>query len=178
MIFTIVYISCILRLEEYENTSYLGDVFFFVRKVVIAVTQKQKRFCQEYARSGNAKQSAINAGYSEKTAYSIGNENLNKPEVKKYLQELTEQIESEKIASAREMQEHLTAIIRKQMEEEVIVVEGCGDGISEAIIKKKTSSIKDIVRAIETLAKMQGVMTNAQVNVCVPVFRGEGDLED
>lgn len=32
----------------------------------------------------NATQAAIRAGYSEKTAYSIGDENLKKPEIKKY----------------------------------------------------------------------------------------------
>ena len=35
---------------------------------------KQKKFCDEYIKSGNAKQSAIKAGYSPKTAYSIGND--------------------------------------------------------------------------------------------------------
>ena len=143
------------------------------------MTPKQKKFCLEYARTGNAKQSAIDAGYSKKTAYSIGNENLNKPEVQKFLQQLTEQMESEKIASAREMQEKLTAIIRQELDEEVIVTEGCGDGVTEAVTKKKKSSIRDVVKAIETLAKLQGLFdTSTNVNVVIPVFGGEEDLQD
>ena len=49
---------------------------------------KQKRFCEEYIVDLNATQAAIRAGYSEKTAYSIGHENLNKPDIEIYIQEL------------------------------------------------------------------------------------------
>lgn len=46
-------------------------------------TRKQLRFINEYLIDLNATQAAIRAGYSEKTAYSIGQENLKKPEIKK-----------------------------------------------------------------------------------------------
>lgn len=55
------------------------------------LTPKQKRFCEEYVIDLNATQSAIRAGYSKKTAYSIGNENLIKPEIQSYIQELKKQ---------------------------------------------------------------------------------------
>ncbi len=45
------------------------------------MTPKQARFVSEYMIDLNATQAAIRAGYSAKTAYSIGNENLNKPEI-------------------------------------------------------------------------------------------------
>ena len=45
------------------------------------LTPKQAAFVAEYVKDGNATQAAIRAGYSEKTAYSIGNENLSKPEI-------------------------------------------------------------------------------------------------
>jgi phage terminase small subunit len=45
------------------------------------LTAKQERFVQEYLIDLNATQAAIRAGYSEKTSYSIGQENLNKPEI-------------------------------------------------------------------------------------------------
>lgn len=45
------------------------------------LTEKQKRFVEEYMKDLNATQAAIRAGYSKKTAYSIGDENLKKPEV-------------------------------------------------------------------------------------------------
>ena len=46
------------------------------------MTQKQKRFCEEYLVDLNATQAAIRAGYSPDTAYSIGAENLKKPEIR------------------------------------------------------------------------------------------------
>jgi len=49
------------------------------------LTAKQKLFCHEYLIDLNATQAAIRAGYSEKTAYSIGNENLKKPEIAEYV---------------------------------------------------------------------------------------------
>ena len=47
------------------------------------LTPKQAKFVKEYkANGGNGTQAAIKAGYSKKTAYSIGEENLRKPEIK------------------------------------------------------------------------------------------------
>ena len=51
------------------------------------LTKKQDAFVKAYLLNGfNATQAAIEAGYSEKTAYSIGNENLSKPEIKKAIE--------------------------------------------------------------------------------------------
>ena len=143
------------------------------------MTSKMKKFCLEYANSGNATKSAKLAGYSEKTAKSQGERLLRNPEVKAFLQKLADEMQSSKIASAREMQEVLTSIIRGEYEEEVIVVEGCGDGVSEAVTKRKKPSTKDVTQAVNTLAKMQGVLDNkASLNVLIPVFGGEEDLEE
>ena len=56
------------------------------------LTQKQDKFIREYLANGyNATQAAIKAGYSKKTAYSIGQENLTKPEIKAALAQHSEQ---------------------------------------------------------------------------------------
>jgi phage terminase small subunit len=47
----------------------------------MALTDKQQRFVEEYLVDLNATQAAIRAGYSEATAYSIGHENLSKPDI-------------------------------------------------------------------------------------------------
>lgn len=52
------------------------------------LTNKQKRFCEEYLIDLNATQAAVRAGYSEKTADRIANQNLKKLEVQQYLQKL------------------------------------------------------------------------------------------
>lgn len=143
------------------------------------MTERQERFCQEYAKLGNATQSAIEAGYSQKTAYSAGQRLLKNVEVQERIRELAGEIKNEKIADARQMQEVLTSIIFQEAEEEVVVVEGCGDGISEAVTKKKKPSQSDRIKAIQLLARMQGVLDNsATLNVIVPVYGGDQDLED
>ena len=52
------------------------------------LTDKQEAFCQEYLIDLNATQAAIRAGYSEKTAASMGQQNLIKLEITKRLHEL------------------------------------------------------------------------------------------
>ncbi len=54
------------------------------------LTPKQEKFCEYYIEYDNATKAAIAAGYSQKTAYSIGDENLKKPEIKEYLKKRRE----------------------------------------------------------------------------------------
>jgi phage terminase small subunit len=58
--------------------------------LVKELTPKQETFCEEYLVDLNATQAAIRAGYSEKTAKSIGQENLTKPDVLVKINELKE----------------------------------------------------------------------------------------
>lgn len=51
------------------------------------MTPKETKFCQEYLIDLNATQAAIRAGYSKRTATSIGNENLRKPHISKWIEE-------------------------------------------------------------------------------------------
>lgn len=55
---------------------------------MMQLTDKQKRFCEEYIIDLNATQAAIRAGYSEQTARSIASENLAKPDIQEYISEL------------------------------------------------------------------------------------------
>ena len=143
------------------------------------MTERQERFCQEYSKLGNATQSAINAGYSERSAKQVGQRLMTNDDVKQRIKELQGEIKNQNIADAREMQSILTSIIRAESEEEVIVNELIGDGCSEGVKHKKKPSQSDRIKAINLLAKMQGVLDNSMtLNVVIPVFGGEEDLED
>lgn len=85
------------------------------------LTAKQKRFCDEYLKDMNAKQAAIRAGYSEKTAHSIGNENLKKPELKKYITDRMKEKDANLIADQDEVLQHLTSVMRREKTENVVV---------------------------------------------------------
>lgn len=51
------------------------------------LTPKQQRFADEYLIDLNATQAAIRSGYSPKSASEIGHENLNKPQIRAYIDE-------------------------------------------------------------------------------------------
>lgn len=70
---------------------------------------KQKKFIEFY--DGNATEAAKKAGYSPKTAYSIGQENLKKPEILKEIQTRQEKERKEKIADRQKRQEFWTNIM-------------------------------------------------------------------
>jgi len=76
------------------------------------LTPKQKAFADYYIECGNATESAVKAGYSKKACYSIGSENLRKPEIKSYIEERIAEIESKRIAKADEVLQYLTRVMR------------------------------------------------------------------
>ena len=143
---------------------------------------KQEAFCLHYAKTGNATESYKQAGYDAKTqnaVYANANRLLKNDKVKARLAELAEQMATEKIADIREIHEYLTSVIRGETTEDVVVTEGCGDGVSEAkVVKVRTNNVARIKAATE-LAKMKGAYDNKlQLELTVPVFGGEERLED
>lgn len=71
------------------------------------LTAKQERFCYEYCIDYNATQAAIRAGYKTESAYSIGSENLRKPEIKNRISEMQNNLaETAGISALRVLKEH------------------------------------------------------------------------
>ena len=123
------------------------------------LTLKQKRFADEYIISGNATQSAIKAGYSKKTAGVIAVENLEKPNIKAYIDERLKELDDKAIAKQEEVLQYLTAVMRGQSKSAVVVIEGEGDGFSSARLINKTPDEKDRIKAAELLGKRYGAFT-------------------
>lgn len=117
------------------------------------LTEKQHRFVEAYIETGNATKAALMAGYSKKTAYSIGNENLKKPEINNAIHRRMKEIEKGKTATPEEVIQFLSQSMRGEIVEEVVAVEGCGDGCSSAVIVKKQIGAKDRLKAAELLLK-------------------------
>lgn len=112
------------------------------------LTTKQKIFCDEYIKSGNAKEAAIKAGYSPKTAKSIGQENLTKPDLKAYIDAKMAEIESHKIADAKEVLEFYTKVLRDEVVEEVRM-----STADDVVVIKKKPSFKDKITASKEIMK-------------------------
>ena len=143
------------------------------------LTEKQKRFVDYYVETGNAAEAAKRAGYSTKTAKQVGRENLTKPYLKSAIEARLKELESSRIADATEVLQYLTAAMRGEVQEEVIVTEGMGEGCSEAKIIKKQLSAKDRIKAAELLGKRYGLQTDKmQIELTPIVIRGDDQLED
>lgn len=124
------------------------------------MTAKQRRFCDEYLIDLNATQAAIRAGYSKKTANRIGPENLAKPVIREYIDQRMKEKESQLIADQDEVLRYLTAVLRGESQSTEIVVEGIGDGRTEARTMMKEPTEKDRLRAAELLGKRYGLYTD------------------
>lgn len=93
------------------------------------LSAKQERFCQEYLVDLNATQAAIRAGYSKKTAYMIGHENLKKPKIQ------------ERISRAMKKREERTEITQDRVLQELALV-GFSDLRNYIDIDENTGAIK------------------------------------
>ena len=130
------------------------------------MTDKQKRFAEEYLVDTNATQAAIRAGYSKKTAYSMGQQLLKKIEIKTYIDEELAKMKDEKVADAKEVMEYLTSVLRGESKSEVVVIEGEGEGYSSARRMDKAPDEKEKLKAAELLGKRYGIFTDkTSVNV-------------
>lgn len=112
------------------------------------LTAKQRLFADEYVKSGNATQSAIKAGYAPKAAYKSGSENLKKPQIKAYIEAKMAEIESQRIATAKEVMEFYARVLRGEETEEVVIAGPEGAEVVERKpqLKDKVSVAKEIMK--------------------------------
>ncbi|MBS6019092.1 MAG: terminase small subunit [Leptotrichia wadei] len=144
------------------------------------LTEKQKRFADYYIETGNATESARRAGYKGKNLNNVASENLAKVGVKSYIDEKLKIMQDERTASAKEVLEFLTKSMRGELDEEIVVVEGTGDGTSEARKIKKQIGLRERIKSAELLGKRYRLFTDkVEVEGVVPVMIvGESELEE
>lgn len=112
------------------------------------LTEKQKKFCDEYIKLGNATQAAIKAGYSAKYANTNASKLLQNTTIKSYIDERMEQLASERIMSAQEAVELLSSIARAEITERVVV--STPMGVEEV---DKPPDLKTRMQAIREILK-------------------------
>lgn len=146
------------------------------------MTEKQKRFCDEYLIDCNATR-AYKAVYrnikSDEVARKAGSRLLTNVDVKKYITNRMEEIHNEKTADAQEVIEYLTSVLRGESSSTEIVVEGTGDGCSEARTIEKAPSEKERLKAAELLGKRYGLYTDkvdldADAELHISIDYGDG----
>lgn len=143
---------------------------------------KHEKFAQEYVRDPNMTRAYKAAGYSAKSddvACACASRLLNNARVAARVAELQEEARSAAVADAQEILEYLTRGMRQELTEEVVVVEGDGNGVSHSTTRRKAISIKDSNKCAELLMKRLGMFDNSlSVTLTVPQFMGDDDLED
>ena len=131
------------------------------------LTEKQRRFADEYIRTGNIRQSAILAGYSEKTAHVVGSENIRKPNIKAYIDKRLEDLRKESIAEQDEILQFLTKVVRGQASGTALV----GMGMGEQSVDQVPPTIAERTKAAELLGKRYALFVEKQqVENITPVF--------
>lgn len=141
-----------------------------------ALTERQEKFCIEYAKSGNATEALKLAGYKYKddnSARANASRLLTYDNIKTRLQELHDDYTNESVASIQEIKEFWTAVMRNEETEEVIVTNEAGP-----YRITKDSSLKDRIKAAELLGRTAGIFVdNVNVTGTVPVTFVD-DLEE
>lgn len=118
--------------------------------------EKYERFCHEYIIDLNGTRAVKAAGYSAKTAASQANRLLKNANIRARIAELTKEAKTEKIADATEVMEFLTAVIRGEATEQVIMTNINGEVVKDF----KTVGGREQVKAAELLAKRYGLLTD------------------
>lgn len=112
------------------------------------LTPKQKKFAEEYVKTGNATQSAIAAEYSEKYAHTNATKLLQNTTLKSYIKELMDKAASDRIMDATEAIELLTRIARGEETETKVVATQFDVSEIEvpADLKTKIAAVKEILK--------------------------------
>lgn len=137
-----------------RGTAY-GAIF---RKEVLhmgKMTDKQRRFCDEYLVDLNATQAAIRAGYSEKYANTNASKLLQITTIKEYIAERMAEKEDQLIAKQDEIMKYFTAVMRGESRSHVLA--RTAEGAEEVI--EKPPDEKERLKAAENLAKRYGLDT-------------------
>ena len=121
------------------------------------LTEKQNRFVDFYIETGNATEAAKKAGYRESTARFTGSENLTKPNIKAAIDVRLAEMDAKRMASAEEVMQFLTTVMRGELEEEVVTSEGTGDGRTKTMIVKKHVGVHDRLDAAKQIARRYGL---------------------
>lgn len=122
------------------------------------LTKKQQRFCDEYLIDMNATQAAIRAGYSKKTAYAMGAENLKKPQIRGLIDEILAKKSKDVVASQDEILAYLTGVVRG--EETGMTLVGVGQGAQ--VVRQEKPTLAERTKAAELLGKRYGLFVDKQ----------------
>lgn len=125
------------------------------------MNERQRKFVDEYILTGNASESARRAGYSAKTAGSIGERLLKNVEVRAALDERIKASSTEKTLTQSQLLEFLSAVVQGQVCDQLAMTRLVGKGCSVIENVEIRASVQNRIRAAELLLRIQGAFKQA-----------------
>lgn len=141
--------------------------------------KRHEKFCHEYIKDMNATQAAIRTGYSEKTAKMQGSRLMTNDDIKTRVKELRDAYLDENIMTAKQVEYELTRIALGLSNEKHVVIEGTGEGCSEARIIDKPPDEKSRLKALELMAKRHRILSgDTTIDIKPVLIIGGDDIAD
>lgn len=119
------------------------------------LTPKQRRFCEEYLKSGNATEAAKKAGYKETSCRVIAAENLSKPAISAYIKRRLDEQEAALVADANEVLQFYSAVMRGEVKDQFGMDASLSDRLkaADSLAKRLAAAelkpnAEDVVRVI------------------------------
>ena len=131
------------------------------------LNQKQIRFVQEYMKTNNITHSAIDAGYSPKTAHVQGSRLLSNVKVSAYINAIKERLEYDKIADIQEVMDYLTYVMRGEKKDQFDL---------DASLSDRTRAAGELAKRLDVRAKTVNV--DCAVTIIDDIPEEELEIED
>lgn len=146
------------------------------------ITERQRRFADEYIISGVAYDAAIKAGYSEKYAKTDSHKLLKNEKIREYVDQRLNEIKSKKVMDQQEIMERLSSIGRQEPRENYYRSEKTVG--EETVVEENkyitTPNVEEATKAMEMLGKRYVMWTDKveQTNRNIEIVVGDWDDDD
>ncbi|HFZ6679552.1 TPA: terminase small subunit [Streptococcus agalactiae] len=156
------------------------------------MNERQRRFADEYIKTGNIEQSALKAGYSENYARSQSHKLLANVGIKSYIQEQMDELHKSNIMDATEALSILSEIARGKRDEEVLILNPVTGKVERhtkkadnaTVIKAITEILKRYPTAKQSekleleIEKLKSQLTEAQIEDDTITIIDSWEVED
>ena len=133
------------------------------------LNQRQIRFVQNYMKTNNITHSAIDAGYSPKTAHVQGCNLLKNTKVSEYINAINERIESDKIADIEEVMQYLTSVMRGEKKDQFDL---------DPALSERTRAASELAKSLDVKARNLNIECAVNIIDDIPEDTEIEDEED
>ena len=116
------------------------------------LTIKEKKFADKYLETGNAAKSVIEAGYKVKFPEVKGSQLIRKSNVMEYIHAKQEEMSSKTIASAKDVMEYLTKVMRGEIKDQF--------GLDAPLSERTKAATELAKRTVDIDNRLQGRADN------------------